>query len=288
MLPDIEAAAVSESDPEESARIAEALAPTRTARWELGQQRALAYTVASQGKELVDMVEATEGMVLTTAAQAVSVFEAVKTEGNAFIEVIEGVLGQNQDPTEEQMLAVVDNFVNEQLQTGAITQEIAQAYREFHASAIRYVYNVGRALGQQGNGFSNKDFQFIYNSIITSNSAPAFINNLKRFAAQRFAEVQATQDQLLRSGDINVLLADPKIKPYVEHELMPLDQQYPELYEWMNAINEEQAVPAANGDITEGHKPGEQVTDSQGQTWVYVGGPWRDKNSFQPANNTAR
>jgi hypothetical protein len=274
ILPDIEAAALQESNPEEAARIAEALRPTQTLRWELGQQRSLAYTVASQGKELVDMVEKTDGMVLTTTAQAVSIFEAVKTEGNAFIAIVDNILGQNQDPTEEQMMAAVDNFVNEQLNTGKITEDIAQAYKEFHAAAIRYVYNVGRSLGQQGNGFSNKDFQFIYSSIITAPNKDAFIANLKRYAKSRFDEVQTTQDQLLRMSDIRVNMSDPKIAPYLKHELTPMQEQYPELYGWMNT-----ATTATTPNPSTTTKPLPKVgtirVDEQtGIQWRFVGPNW--------------
>jgi hypothetical protein len=61
---------------------------------------------------------------------------------------------------------------------GAIDEVAAQQKANFEASLIRYIFAQGKALGQSGNGFSNKDYSNILNSVANSKDMFAFRRNM--------------------------------------------------------------------------------------------------------------
>lgn len=61
---------------------------------------------------------------------------------------------------------------------GAIDPIAAQEKANFEASLIRYIFAQGKALGQSGNGFSNKDYSNILRSVANSKDMFAFRRNM--------------------------------------------------------------------------------------------------------------
>lgn len=294
ILPDIQAANLSTSDPETAAKLVDVLKGTQTIRLELSQEKVAAATMADQGKELVDMVTDSQGRVLTLASRGLSVFEQVRTETNAVLDLVSGIIEQSGgDPTENTMLAGLDNFINGQVEAGSYTAEEARQVREFHASAIRYAYAVGKALGQQGNGFSNRDFENIYNSVVAvSNDPIAFENNLKRFIQGQVSQINSQNNELRNLADIAfVMTSFPSIAPFLEKGFSDVETLMNDsTVDW---LGQDFKTSEARADLgQEEEQPdlkGERRRDKAGNIWVYTGrGPFNDPSSWEQYNPTGR
>lgn len=61
---------------------------------------------------------------------------------------------------------------------GKVDEVSAQQKANFEASLIRYIFAQGKALGQSGNGFSNRDYTNILNSVANSKDMFAFRRNM--------------------------------------------------------------------------------------------------------------
>jgi len=145
-----------------------------------------AVTVASFGAYELDRMAARSEYVLTTTAGGVSMFEGAKTELNTLMGVI-GQAGQDLSNDQESVLAALNaHLAGVAGAGGTMTSEMASQYREFGAAVIRYVFAAGRALGQEGNGFSNSDYDNILSSIVNARSYEAFSNNLRNFTRTQF------------------------------------------------------------------------------------------------------
>ena len=152
-----------------------------------------AVTVASYGAFELDRIAARSEYVLTSTAGGVSLFEGAKTEIRTLMDVI-GAEGSNMQSDQQSVLAAVNARVDEMVASGdtQLTAEMASEYKQFTAAVVRYVFAAGKALGQEGNGFSNSDYENIFNSIVNSTSYEAFSNNLRRFTREQFANLDET------------------------------------------------------------------------------------------------
>ena len=166
-----------------------------------------AVTVSAYGAYELDRMAARSEYVLTNVAGGVSMFEGAKTELNTLMEVI-GAAGADTQNAQEDVMAALNESVAEML-TGdgsQITEEMAAQYREFGAAVIRYVFAAGRALGQEGNGFSNSDYDNILRSIVNARSYEAFSNNLRNFTRTQFDNL----DETVASAASNPLVASAR------------------------------------------------------------------------------
>ena len=151
-----------------------------------------AVTVAAYGAYDLDRMAARSDYVLTTTGAGISMFQGAKNELKALMGII-GTGADNQS-TQESILAAVDERLTEFVtgDNATMTQEVAAQYKEFSAAVIRYVFAAGKALGQEGNGFSNSDYDNILSSIVNANSYQAFSNNLRNFTNTQFANLDET------------------------------------------------------------------------------------------------
>lgn len=222
MLPELELAGDPNKDPivkAEALKLINPLAPELT---QLADLKANVKTAVQTGKELAELVEANAD-VLTTVSGGVSGFEGFKTELAAGLDLI-GKLGQ-QGADEQSMLSAVFKEIDAKVGGGQITAEQAQAYREFNAKAIRYIFAVGAAMGVEGNGFSNKDYENIKNSVLTSNNKDAFVNNMKELAKEQLRVVDNKAISLAQHGNLQLLYNEfPDIYSSYEQSLMPLSE----------------------------------------------------------------
>ena len=82
------------------------------------------------------------------------------------------------------------------METNEITGETADNYRAFSAKLTRFVFAAGKALGQEGNGFSNQDYRNILSSLKAGNGLEAFVRNLRSFVSERATFVDTGANSL--------------------------------------------------------------------------------------------
>lgn len=247
MEPDITAAAASSSDPETMAKAMDLLKPSAQIRQDVASQVAATKTVIEQGYNLAQMVKEQEG-VLTATGFGASLFEAGKTELETLMNLV-GDLG-GQGATEEQVMQRVQQ---EAAKMGV--PELAQQYTEFVGAQVRFIYAVGKTLGQQGNGFSNYDYARIKEAVAASGNADAFTGNMKRFIGERISDVDNQITSLGTLAEIQaVQQASPDLlAPLLAPVLTPFEQQVDPMYlEWLKEPTmvdggQQQAAPMPPG-----------------------------------------
>ena len=255
MLPELEIAASGDNSPEGIALKAEVFKltqPSAQQRGALATQKGNTKTAIQTGKELAEMVGANAD-VLTTVSGAVSGFEGFKTEAAAFIDLI-GNLGQ-QGADEQSMLSEVFKEIDAKVGGGQITAEQAQAYREFNAKAIRYIFAVGAAMGVEGNGFSNKDYENIKNAVLTSSNKEAFVNNMKELSSEQLRSADNASVVTQQLGEMQLLATqypdiyksfEPSLSTLTEALADPNNALYDkELSEWISSPRTKAGDPIA-------------------------------------------
>jgi hypothetical protein len=88
------------------------------------------------------------------------------------------------------------------------------------------VFSAGKALGQQGNGFSNSDYNNILNSIVNSNSYEAFSNNLRRFSRTQIGNLSET----ISVNQNDALVAQALEFPGARELIMPVFESVEDSY----------------------------------------------------------
>jgi len=284
--PDLEVALDDKLDPQTKADLLKPLGESAKQRMEYSLSKAAAKTMAEQGMALAKMAEETDGKVLTATSGAVSLFESIKTEGAAVLDLI-GSWGADQTANEESVIANAAAEIDKLVGGGQMTKEVAQQYREFTAASIRYIFAVGKSsLGQAGNGFSNKDYENVKNAILASNNKDAFINNLKRLSQEKFAEVDNQALALSDTAEIALLLDDETVGPALRKQMAPLETSLvgTPVLEWVNSPMTTATDPLAD----EAWKPGSLAVDENGNTIVFKGGDPYNANNWLPYNGKAR
>lgn len=300
MKPEIDLAMSKDIDPQTKAELTKLLIPSSKGRQDLATQKVAVQTMAEQGKELVDMVVASDGKVLNTVSGAVSGFESLKNEAGALLDLI-GKLGGEEGQDEQSVLSAALADIDKKFGGGEITAEIAQQQREFTAASIRYIFSAGKALGQAGNGFSNNDYKNIRTSLITSNDAAAFENNMKRFISAQVKQTDNTATYMQNSGEIQALAnASPEMAKFVEFDLTGLSKQLEgtDLGKWLvspmktskDPIKEENAK--INPETPAYAVPGKVVQGPDGKFYKFNGKPteWKDQSKWEeiPSSTSGR
>lgn len=296
ILPDIVAAELMTKDPTTNdSKALDMLKVSQTPRIELSTTRARTATMAQEGKQLVDMVSASGGNVLTQTSGVVSGFEYIKKEANSVLDLVSGMVTQaGGDPDQSTLLNGLDNFINGQLEAGTYTEEQARQTREFHAAAIRYAYSVGKAMGQTGNGFSNKDFENIYKTIVTSNDSVAFDNNLKALINNQIRDVDTQTTSMLGEAGIKYTIENyPEIGKYLQDDLRTVESLIsdPSVMEWLNSPNKthgtgtpttpnKEGTQEASPEAAPDKQKGATRRDKAGNIWVFNGGVWEDPSNW--------
>ena len=141
---------------------------------------------ADQGAFQLANIAAKNPTVLTAAGGLNKLANDIRVEFQA-LDTLTGFGNWNQgtaDTIQAKMLSEVeDRRVSSMAGSygtgfGAIDEIAAQHKANFEASLIRYIFAQGKALGQSGNGFSNKDYTNILNSVKNSKDMFAFRRNM--------------------------------------------------------------------------------------------------------------
>lgn len=200
-------------------------------RTPIRESRTGALTLLKQGKALDDMAQQ-QDTVLTATGAGVSFFESAKTELNTLFNVLSDNVREGKT-TEEALLQAIDTTAKTMVTEGT-SKEIARATREFSAAAVRYLYAAGAAMGQTGRDLSDADIKRMQQAVLSSNDAPSFSNNLRRFARERMDVTQELIDDALRSADINNAMRDETLKEILSVELRNIEDGVDqELLDWV-------------------------------------------------------
>jgi len=157
---------------------------------------ASAVNVAVQGYALEKMATEYEG-VLTRVGGAQAFLSSVRVELGAALNII-GEASDNQELDQETVLQKVNDY----LSNSALSEEEAAMVKEFMAASTRYIFAAGKALGQEGNGFSNQDYNNIRSALLNSNNLKSFGANMRTFARERLTDATSTAKQLRTSTGV--------------------------------------------------------------------------------------
>ena len=157
---------------------------------EQAAKMAAAVNVATLGYELEKMATEYEG-VLTRVGGAQAFLSSVKVEIGAALNII-GEASDDQELNQETVLQKVNDY----LSNSALSEEEAAMVKEFMAASTRYIFAAGKALGQEGNGFSNQDYNNIRSALLNSNNLKSFGGNMRTFARERLTDATRTAKQL--------------------------------------------------------------------------------------------
>jgi hypothetical protein len=151
---------------------------------------ASAVNVALQGYELEKMARQYEN-VLTRVGGAQAFLSGVRNELVSALNIV-GEASKDQTLDQRTVMSEVDKFLE-----GRFTnKEEAAIVKEFIAASTRYIFASGKALGQEGNGFSNQDYNNIRDALLNSNDVESFAANLRRFARERLTEASNSAKSL--------------------------------------------------------------------------------------------
>ena len=174
-------------------------------RTDYTDQRTATITVAKAGLELDKIAEANELALSSVTGKGVSFFQSSKQELLNIISLV-GEKGSTQEEdnwlTGGRLVQDLNAYINDQAAGGNYTKEQADQIKLFAAASVRYIFAAGKALDQQGNGFSNQDYKVIRDSIINSNSYEAFSENLRKFSRERFDEMASHAKTITQNGSI--------------------------------------------------------------------------------------
>jgi hypothetical protein len=194
-----------------------------------------ATTVAKEGYDITQMVKKTP-IVLTIVGSARTAIGGVRQEADALF----NILGENaqknldQGTVLEKMYKYLDN-------SKGITDEEIAAYKNFSAAMVRYVFAAGKALGQEGNGFSNQDYNNIKNAMFAGKGIEGFEQNLQTFARQRMADATQSAITLRDSGQIQFakslgVVFGSDVYTAQEHFENNYKEDAPDYYGWATTV----------------------------------------------------
>jgi len=159
-----------------------------------------ATTVAIEGYDITQMAKKNP-IVLTLVGSARTAIGGARQEAEALFSILGEGAQDNVD--QETVLGKMYNYLDKQ---GIKDEEIA-AYKNFSAAMVRYVFAAGKALGQEGNGFSNQDYNNIKNAMFAGKGIEGFEKNLQTFARQRMSDASRAAKMLKNSGQIQFAMS---------------------------------------------------------------------------------
>ena len=201
----------------------------------------VAASVATENFMALDRMALDNPEILTTLVGGGSAI------GQSFIVEMTGIVDllgnlQSQDPnaSKESLLNSMNKQVSSLVEGNKISKKTANAYKEFNAAIIRSVFASGRALGQEGNGFSNQDYRVISSSLKNANSYKAFSNNLRKFSTELYSGWNATANKAQNNPLITTAYTIPGAKELIRNSVMGPEDYYTKgagkdsisVYEW--------------------------------------------------------
>jgi hypothetical protein len=184
------------------------LSRTRTERNKQRENMVSLVDLTQQAYAL-EQIAINDPVVLTLVGGGTTVVEAARTEAKALLTVITNASQDAfQDSLKDPAKASnrIEQALNKFIESNGITGETAANYRKFSAKLTRFVFAAGKALGQEGNGFSNQDYKNILNSLQAGNGIGAFVENLRSFVQERATFVDTGANSIRTLPEIQELM----------------------------------------------------------------------------------
>lgn len=131
--------------------------------------------LTTNARSLSDKVAEYE-MILTSAGALNSFWGSFNTEIQGFMSWM-GQNGRNYDSST--IMAAVEEYNAGGGLQSFDNKKAADVYKQFQADMVRFIFSVGRAEGQAGNGFSNQDYRVLSRSVNAGNNFNIFTKTLK-------------------------------------------------------------------------------------------------------------
>ena len=195
-----------------------------------------ATTVAIEGYDITQMAKKNP-IVLTLVGSARTAIGGARQEAEALF----SILGEGAQENIDQ--ATVLGKMYKYLEGQGIKDEEIAAYKNFSAAMVRYVFAAGKALGQEGNGFSNQDYNNIKNAMFAGKGIEGFEKNLQTFARQRMADATQSAKSLRDSGQVTFarslgVVFGSDVYTAQEHFENNSKEGDPDYYGWANTVAE--------------------------------------------------
>lgn len=184
------------------------LSRTRTERNKQRENMVSLVDLTQQAYAL-EQIAINDPVVLTLVGGGTTVVESARNEAKALLTVITNASQDAfQDSLKDPAKASnrIEQALNQFIETNGITGETAANYRKFSAKLTRFVFAAGKALGQEGNGFSNQDYRNILNSLQAGNGIGAFVENLRSFVQERATFVDTGANSIKTLPEIQELM----------------------------------------------------------------------------------
>jgi hypothetical protein len=188
------------------------LSRTRTERNKQRENMVSLVDLTQQAYAL-EQIAVNDPVVLTLVGGGTTVVESARNEAKALLTVITNA---SQDAFQDSLTNPakasnrIEQALNQFIESNGITGETAANYRKFSAKLTRFVFAAGKALGQEGNGFSNQDYKNILNSLQAGNGIGAFVENLRSFVQERATFVDT---------GANSIKTQPEIQDLIEYQV---------------------------------------------------------------------
>jgi hypothetical protein len=184
------------------------LSRTRTERNKQRENMVSLVDLTQQAYAL-EQIAVNDPVVLTLVGGGTTVVESARNEAKALLTVITNASQDAfQDSLKDPAKASnrIEQALNQFIESNGITGETAANYRKFSAKLTRFVFAAGKALGQEGNGFSNQDYRNILNSLQAGNGIGAFVENLRSFVKERATFVDTGANSIKTLPEIQDLM----------------------------------------------------------------------------------
>jgi len=197
----------------------------------------IATSAAAQNLMSLDRIAFdNEAVLRTLEGGGSSLFSSFSKEVGGLVNLI-GDLQEN-DPNQSSTSLLAS--INLEVDNMNISDETANAYKEFNAAVVRTIFATGKALGQSGNGFSNQDYNVISKSVVNANSYEAFSNNLRRLTNELYGTWNATAIDARNNALVQNVMMFPGGQEIVGNSILgvkeyyasDLGKQQASVYEW--------------------------------------------------------
>jgi hypothetical protein len=195
-----------EADKQQSADLARVSSSTIVP---LRESYSAVVDLGSKAKSLTAKVAQYES-ILTATGSLNSVGNSFFTEIQTFVEFLGGE--ELRKMTSAQLTEAVEGF-NAKSESGGFDKNASLVYKQFQADMVRFVFAVGRAEKQAGNGFSNQDYRVLKNSVQAGNSFQSFTTTLKSLVSKHWETHDVLVMSAAREPEIMRLLSRARAVP---------------------------------------------------------------------------
>lgn len=263
-----------EIDPE----VMKLLAPMSNVFSDFASRKADTISFVSQIKELAELGAKLDGIALTQVGSAVAGFEGIKKNVVAALQIAGDIARQGGN--ENDVLASLQEQLTTEFGNAGYTEEIAYTVNQYAAAFIRASYAAGKMQGQQGNGFSNFDFEQNMKSLQAGSSFRSFNDNLVNFASRSISNVNTAANINKQIPGVNYLNSNPDTSKFVQDIFAPLEGYFDQsTLDWLAGKSPKEITTDTKV------RPMGHVISVNGELLVKINnGPDEDKNNWASYN----